>query len=176
MPDPTTPGTPGDGSGPLRIGEIAKLVGTTPRTIRYYEEMGLLPEATARQSGAHRLYTQTDLERLREVMRLKDLLGLTLDELKTLIAAEEARAEVRAELSRADVAPERRRQLLNTALGYLDRQLELVSHRAGELTKLQEELCDRRKRVKRKLRELDAEQQGSFPPSGRASAATKGGR
>ena len=141
----------------LRIGDLAKLVGTTPRTIRYYEEMGLLPETHSRQSGAHRLYTNSDLERLREVMRLKDLLGLTLDELKALLAAEEARAEVRAELSRDDVQPARRRELLDLALGHLERQLELVAHRAEELAKLREELTERRARVRRKIRELDAE-------------------
>ncbi len=40
----------------LRIGEVAKLTGTTPRTIRYYEEIGLLPEPGDREPGAHRSY------------------------------------------------------------------------------------------------------------------------
>ena len=51
----------------LRIGDVAKLAGTTPRTIRYYEEIGLLPQAPARPSGGHRLYTPAEVERLREV-------------------------------------------------------------------------------------------------------------
>ena len=75
----------------LRIGDVAKLAGTTPRTIRYYEEIGLLPEAPERPAGGHRLYTPAEVERLREVMRLKELLGVTLDELKDLLTAEEAR-------------------------------------------------------------------------------------
>jgi DNA-binding transcriptional MerR regulator len=139
----------------LRIGDVARLVATTPRTIRYYEEIGLLPEAPARPSGQHRLYTHAEVERLREVMRLKDLLGVSLDELKTLLTAEEARAEVRAQLEREDVPPGRRRELLDEALGHIERQLELVRHRAGELAKLEAELCETRKRVRRKLRELD---------------------
>ncbi len=141
----------------LRIGDVARLVGTTPRTIRYYEEIGLLPEAPARPSGQHRLYTQAEVERLREVMRLKHLLGVSLDELKTLLTAEEARAEVRAQLQREDVYPERRHELLSEALGHIDRQLELVRHRAGELAKLEVELSETRKRVKRKLRELESD-------------------
>src|SRR5205807_1305168 len=80
----------------LRIGDVARLLGTTPRTIRYYEEFGLLPEAPARPSGQHRIYTEAEVDRIREVMRLKDLLGVSLEELKTLLTAEEARAEVRA--------------------------------------------------------------------------------
>jgi DNA-binding transcriptional MerR regulator len=140
---------------PLRIGDVARLVGTTPRTIRYYEEIGLLPEAAARPSGQHRTYTEAEVERLREVMRLKHLLGVTLEELKTLLSAEEARAAVRAQLRREDVQPERRRELLQEALGHIDRQLELVRHRAGELAKLEQELQATRKRVRCRLRELD---------------------
>jgi len=149
----------------LRIGDVARRVGTTPRTIRYYEEMGLLPEAGGRPSGGHRLYTDAEVARLQEVMRLKELLGLTLEELGELLAVEEARAEVRAELRRENVAPARRRELLVEAGGHIDRQLELVRHRAAELAKLQEELTETRKRVRRRIRELDARHEGSFPPA-----------
>jgi MerR family transcriptional regulator, repressor of the yfmOP operon len=149
----------------LRIGDVARLLGTTPRTIRYYEEIGLLPEAPARPSGQHRIYTAGEVERIREVMRLKNLLGVSLEELKTLLTAEEARAEVRAQLQREDVAPERRRELLTEALGHIDRQLELVRHRAGELARLEDELGETRKRVRRKIRGLDAASAGSFPPA-----------
>jgi DNA-binding transcriptional MerR regulator len=155
----------GGGAGEsLRIGDLARIVGTTPRTIRYYEEIGLLPEAPSRQSGRHRLYGAEALERLREVKRLKELLGLTLEELRTLLAVEEARAEVRAQLRREDVVPARRRELLAEALGHIDRQLELVRHRAEEIAKLEAELGETRKRVRRKIRELDARADGSFPP------------
>jgi DNA-binding transcriptional MerR regulator len=160
-PKPADPSIPS-----LRIGDVARLVGTTPRTIRYYEEIGLLREGAARVSGAHRLYTQTEVERLAEVMRLKDLLGLSLEELKTLLAAEEARAEVRAQLRRDDVVPERRRELLSEALGHVDRQLELVRRRASELSRLQDELSDTRKRIRRRMRELDARAAGAFLPEG----------
>jgi DNA-binding transcriptional MerR regulator len=160
-PTDTSPATPASSRGEsLRIGDVARLVGTTPRTIRYYEEIGLLPEAQTRPSGQHRLYTHAEVERLREVMRLKDLLGVSLEELKTLLAAEEARAEVRAQLQRDDVHPERRRELLDEALGHLERQLELVRHRSAELAKLEHELSETRKRVKRKIRELETEPRG----------------
>ena len=79
----------------LRIGEVARLVGTTPRTIRYYEEIGLLPSGADREAGRHRLYGEQEVERLRDALRLKDLLGVSLDELKELLEAEEARAGLR---------------------------------------------------------------------------------
>ena len=160
MPGPDSPAS-------LRIGDVARMVGTTPRTIRYYEEIGLLREGAERASGTHRLYSQSEVERLAEVMRLKELLGLSLDELKTLLAAEEARAEVRAQLRREDVVPERRRELLGEALGHLDRQLELVRRRSSEIARLQDELAETRKRVRRRLRELDARAGGAFPPKQR---------
>jgi MerR family transcriptional regulator, repressor of the yfmOP operon len=165
---PERPSSTGAGdraqAGEMRIGDVARLVGTTPRTIRYYEEIGLLPQAPARPSGRHRLYTEVEVERLRELMRLKDLLGLSLEELKTLLSAEEARAEVRAQLRREDVDPARRRELLQQALGHIDRQLALVRKRAGELSKLEHELSETRKRARRKIREIDARAGGAFPP------------
>jgi DNA-binding transcriptional MerR regulator len=152
MSDPDQTGAPEPS---LRIGDVARVVGTTPRTIRYYEELGLLPGAPERPAGGHRLYTQAEVDRLREVMRLKELLGVSLNELKELLTAEEARAAVRAELRREDVDPARRRELLNEALGHLDRQLELVEHRAAELAKLHDELSATRQRVRRKLKETE---------------------
>ncbi|HTR88656.1 MAG TPA: MerR family transcriptional regulator [Solirubrobacteraceae bacterium] len=149
----------------LRIGDLAKLVGTTPRTIRYYEEIGLLPQEAARPSGGHRVYSHAEVERLREIMRLKDLLGVTVEELKTLLAAEESRALLRVQLRQDDVPSARRRALLEEALGHIDRQLSLVDRRAAELAKLKTELADTRKRVRRKIRELDAHASGSFPPA-----------
>jgi DNA-binding transcriptional MerR regulator len=157
----------------LRIGDVARLVGTTPRTIRYYEEIGLLSEAPERPSGRHRLYSEDEVERLREVMRMKELLGLSLEELKTVLAAEEARAEVRAQLRREDVDAERRHELLAEALGHLDRQLELVRRRAGELARLEGELSDTRKRVKRSTATRRSEpcQASRLRPAHRASLA-----
>jgi DNA-binding transcriptional MerR regulator len=135
---------------PLRIGDVAGLVGTTPRTIRYYEEIGLLEPTEGRVAGSHRTYTQHDVERLREILRLRDLLGVSLDELKDLVAAEDARAAIREEFRRSE-DPERRIELLHAALGHLDRQLELVRRRRHELDALEKELTERHERVSDRL-------------------------
>ena len=141
---------------PLRIGELAELTGTTPRTIRYYEEIGLLPSAEARESGRHRTYGDEDVERLRELQRLRELLGVSLEELKELIEAEETRAALRREFRAID-DPARRREILAEALRYLDRQLELVRHRRDEIARLEAELVGRRRRVRARQRELERE-------------------
>ena len=137
----------------LRIGELARLAGTTPRTVRYYEEIGLLPAADERETGAHRTYTEAELERLREILRLKDLLGLSLDELKALVAAEEARSVLRAEFH-ATEDPTQRRRILGEGLVHLDAQLALVRRRLAELETLERELAGRRARNRRKMAEL----------------------
>jgi DNA-binding transcriptional MerR regulator len=138
----------------LRIGDVARRVGTTPRTIRYYEEIGLLPSAGERERGAHRTYTEADVERLREVMQLKELLGVSLDELKTLVEAEDARAALRAEWRGSSPDAARRRVILDEALGHIDRQLSLLRGRRQSIEELESELAARRRRIQKRLREL----------------------
>ncbi len=141
--------------GELRIGEVARLAATTPRTIRYYEEIGLLPTASGREPGAHRTYAEADVERLTELLRLKDLLGVSLEELKELVEAEDARAALRREWQDGVEDPVRRRQILEESLGHIGHQLELVRHRRDEIAKLETELLARRKRVNQLLRESE---------------------
>ena len=138
---------------PLRIGEVAELTGTTARTIRYYEEIGLLAGSDERAQGKHRCYWQSDVTRIQEILRLKDLLGLSLDQLKTLVAAETARAELREEYQRTEDADTRRR-ILEEALGHIDTQLELVRERRRELEQLERELGDKLTAIRTRLTEL----------------------
>ena len=142
-------------AGTLRIGEVAELTGTTPRTIRYYEELGLLPPARGRQPGSHRLYEEGDVERLREVLRLKELLGVSLEELRELVEAESARAELRREWRGGAGGPERRREILTQAVDHIDRQLGLIRGRRDEIERLESELTARRRQLRARLRELD---------------------
>jgi DNA-binding transcriptional MerR regulator len=141
----------------LRIGEVARRVGTTPRTIRYYEEIGLLAVEGARESGRHRLYGERDVQRLRDALRLKELLGVSLDELKELLEADEARAALRDEWQHGDPGTVRRREMLAESQRLIDRQLELVRRRRDEISALEDELADKRRGVTRKLRELGGE-------------------
>ena len=139
----------------LRIGEAAELTGTTPRTIRYYEEIGLLPSSDGREQGKHRLYDEADIERISEIVRLRDLLGLSLEQLSKLLEAETARAEIRREYRESE-DPVRRRKLLQDALPHLATQLELVRQRRTQLEQLEADLSAREKRVHEILAELEA--------------------
>ena len=139
---------------PLRIGEVAEQSGTTPRTIRYYEEIGLLPGADDRAQGKHRTYSEADVERVREIIRMRDLLGLTLEELSTLLEAESARAAIRREIQQTDDPAEIRR-MREEALGHITTQLELVRRRRHELEQLESELVAKRRLVQRRLAGMD---------------------
>ena len=74
----------------LRIGEVAEVTGTTPRTIRYYEEIGLLQSAAGRAQGEHRLYTDEDVDRVKRIVRVRELLGLSLDELTKVVESDDS--------------------------------------------------------------------------------------
>jgi MerR family transcriptional regulator, repressor of the yfmOP operon len=140
----------------LRIGELAELTGTTPRTIRYYEEIGLLPASEERAQGKRRLYADSDVERLQELIRLRDLLNLSLDELSQLVAAEAARAEIRREFAETEDA-DTRRELLDQAMEHICTQLQLVRGRKKELERLERELTARQRRVRGRLREIESQ-------------------
>ncbi|MEU1840369.1 MerR family transcriptional regulator [Micromonospora chersina] len=84
------PRTPAAGSRLMQIGEAAERIGLSIRTIRHYEEAGLIVPS-ARSEGGFRLYTEPDLERLAVVKRMKPL-GFTLDEMRDLLAVLDALA------------------------------------------------------------------------------------
>lgn len=143
-------------AGELRIGQVAELTGTTPRTIRYYEEIGLLPTVADRAPGSHRFYDHTDVQRLEELLSLKELLGVSLDELRELVAAQTARAALRREWHRGVEDPERRSEILDEAIGHVERQLELIRSRRTKLAHLEEELMAKRRRLRSSRRALEA--------------------
>ena len=70
----------------MRIGELAARFGLNPKTIRYYEEIGLLPRADRSDSG-YRRYDERDAERLGFIRRAKTL-GLSLDEIRDILSVQ----------------------------------------------------------------------------------------
>ena len=139
----------------MRIGELARAAGTTPRTVRYYEEIGLLAESEERPAGSHREYGDEDLARLRELLRLKHMLGLSLDELRDVMHGEDQRAQRRREYHET-TDPAERRRLLVEAEAHTDGLLALVRRRKAELEGFEAELNERRQRQAHLLRELVA--------------------
>ena len=120
------------------IGYLAKSAGLTPRTIRYYEERGLL-DSIKRLGGGRRIYTDDDLRRLKFIKRLK-LLGLTLSEMEEL-----------AEIYWIDRT---NKKVLPKLMELLDHHCEETESRIKSLTKLKGEIREYRERIKKKLTDL----------------------
>ena len=106
----------------LRIHEVASILGLTTRTIRYYEELGLL-EPVVRSGGDYRQYDPEDIERLRFIKGLRDDAGFSLAEIGQLLEDDAARARNRARFRSTSDAAERR-AIVDDALARVDRQIE----------------------------------------------------
>jgi DNA-binding transcriptional MerR regulator len=137
-----------------RIGEVARIVGVTTRTIRYYEELGLLGQGE-RPKGSHRVYGEADVKRLQEMIRLRDLLGLSLDELVEVVEAEEARDVLR---TRWETNPDdcERLQIISAATPLVERQLELVRARHSALRQFAADLEEKLEQMRSCREELEA--------------------
>jgi DNA-binding transcriptional MerR regulator len=131
----------------FRIGELARRVGATPRTVRYYEQLGLLPER-GRERGAHRLYDSADEAELRELIRVRDLLGLSLQELLAWSNAAKARACLRERWFRDEPDADEQLEIAGESLPHIETQLELVRSRRAALEQLEDELVSSRRRVR----------------------------
>jgi MerR family transcriptional regulator, repressor of the yfmOP operon len=151
-----------DASRLLRIQEVAAETGLTPRTIRYYEEIGLLAPA-ARSEGAYRLYDPEDLERLRFIRGLRDDAGFSLAEIGQLLEDEQARARNRDQF-RATTDAAERRAIVTDALERLDRQVDTLRRKAGRLGTMIAEAEDRRAHLAGHLVDIDAGREPSHGP------------
>ncbi len=138
----------------LRIQEVAAETGLTPRTIRYYEEVGLLAPA-ARSEGAYRLYDGEDLERLRFIRGLRDDAGFSLAEIGQLLEDEDARARNR-DRYRSSHDPVERRQILTDAIARVDRQVASLRAKIDRLEAMIVEAEERRAHLAGHLEDLEA--------------------
>jgi DNA-binding transcriptional MerR regulator len=145
-------GTERDETRLISIGEAAELAGMTPRTLRYYEELGLV--SSSRQSStAQRRYGPEELERLRQIRELQTLLGLDLDEIGEQLLAYDRLEGLRAEY-RSGPPPERRDAILVEGLAILERLRKRVDERRERLETFAVELDARIAKYHKAMREL----------------------
>ncbi len=160
----------------LRIQEVAAETGLTPRSIRYYEEVGLLRPA-ARSEGAYRLYDASDLERLQAIKRLRDDAGLSLQEIGTVLEDEDSRMAARAALKTTD-DPIRRAAILRGRLASVERLQATLTPKLERLKAMVDDVAARRQRLHDLVATAEAEAskeggEASAPDNGQ-STATKG--
>jgi DNA-binding transcriptional MerR regulator len=137
----------------LQIGEVAERTGVTQRTLRFYEEKGLLRPPT-RMDGGFRLYSEDDVTRVEHIRQLQNLLGVTLAEIKEMVDAEEVLQELKAQYRpEADVS-EKRRQL-QKAIDVVTRQHGIVSQKAEQMSEMKAQLEERLRTFNRWMTELE---------------------
>jgi MerR family transcriptional regulator, repressor of the yfmOP operon len=115
----------------IPIGDVAMTLGVTTRTLRYWEEMGLI-ESYQRSGGGSRVYTPDMLRRIKFILRLKTL-GLTIRELQVL-------GEAYGEARRTD-------NMIPRLIDTLDKHIDKVDEKIGELSSLRKEIVDYRQKM-----------------------------
>jgi len=139
----------------LRIGELAKRAGVTTRTLRYWEEFGLVKPTDHLCSGERR-YLPAELERVAHIRELQELLGLTLAEIRIVLESEDAIDRARsARIAGASRA--RRLALIDDAIEAHMRLIERMDDRLDRIAAFRDEWVDRGERMRARAAELRAE-------------------
>jgi DNA-binding transcriptional MerR regulator len=132
------------------IAHVCEELELSARTVRYYEELGLLP-GVRRLSGGRRIYGADEVERLRFIQRLKRL-GLALEEIGELNAVYAIGGSTRAMMQRL-------RELLNTRLNEVDERIQ-------EMRRLRSEMSSYLNRVESRIVDLKAREEAAHYGNG----------
>jgi len=150
--DPSGPRAP-DGEPRLRIGEAASRAGVSTRTLRYYQELGLLTPAGTTSGGARR-YSEADVARVNRIRHLRDLVGLDLNDIGRVLAAEDRLAAIRKEWWEGQTS-RRQAELLDECVVINAEVQEIVRARMAGLREFMTGLQDRAELYRRKRAELE---------------------
>ncbi len=123
------------------IEQVATYTGLTKRTLRYYEEVGLLPPAE-RTEGNYRRYSQEDIQRIECIKELRDLLGFSLTDIRALLDAEEERGQIKLAYRQETDASAKIAQL-DRADELIREQLQLVEQKVTALEQMRTNLLAR---------------------------------
>jgi len=140
-----------------KIEEVANACGLTKRTIRYYEEIGLLfpPD---RSEGGYRLYSDKHIERLKQILMARDVLGASLQELQEYVSVIEE-----LQLRRQGAREAQDRALKLNKLEEMERiasdQLRLIDQKMEKLTRFRQDVVSLQHRIQEAKRELTSNQE-----------------
>lgn len=126
-------------TGFLQIGDAASVTNLTPRTLRFYEERGLLP-APERMLGGFRLYSPADIARIERIKQLKELLGFSLSEIGEMLDAEEMEE---GRPAGRHAAAGRSGHPSDATQSGLRRQLELIDQKMAGMAQMRQEIAIR---------------------------------
>jgi MerR family transcriptional regulator, repressor of the yfmOP operon len=136
-----------------RIGDVAQRAGVTTRTLRYYQELGLLAPAGASPGGSRR-YSEDDVARLLRILELRSVMGFDLDKIRVILAAEDRLSAMREEVARG-ISVKRRRELLHEALDLNHQMQDQVHERLATLETFLGDLREKEALYRERLSEFE---------------------
>jgi DNA-binding transcriptional MerR regulator len=136
-----------------KIDDVATKTGLTKRTIRYYEELGLI-ETMDRTEGGMRLYSEEDIERLNKIVLAKEVLGFSLLELQQFIQMNEAIEQHRHTVRSLEDKAERKLKLIEISEVF-HREIEMIEFRIKRMRSFKEELLALELRVKEAISNIE---------------------
>ena len=133
----------------FRIGEVAKLTGLTTRTLRYWEELGLL-RPTDHSSGGERLYAGEAITRAARIRDLQELLGFSLAEARIVVETDDVDVldRVRTEFTSGTPTPARQRALLDEAIVANDQLLARLDDTLARIEAFRTERAEKGERLR----------------------------
>jgi MerR family transcriptional regulator, repressor of the yfmOP operon len=134
------------------IEQVATRTGFTKRTLRYYEEVGVL-SPTGRTEGNYRLYSEADVERLERIRSLRELLGFSLADIREIMEAEDERVQIRDAYKHETEVAAKVAQL-NRADDLIRHQLQLIEKKLAGLEQMRMKLLENLERHEQKRTEL----------------------
>lgn len=140
----------------FKIDEVAKQTGLTKRTIRYYEEIGILP-VPQRTDGGTRVFTQNDIDLLKKVINAKEVLGFTLHELQKYLAMSDI-LENKKVVYRSASNEKEQKEKLSQIVQVINDQLDLIEVKFLKIQTVKQELEELRTRAVKKISQLGEEQ------------------
>jgi DNA-binding transcriptional MerR regulator len=148
--------TPADDSErTVRIGKVARLCGVTTRTLRYWEEIGLVAPSGQRH-GSERVYSGSEVERAQRIRELQVLLGFSLAEIRVVLETEDVLDKLRSAY-KATARAEIQRQLLVEAIDANDTLVARLDDTLARVKNFRDERVATAKRMRARAAELDAE-------------------
>jgi DNA-binding transcriptional MerR regulator len=143
----------------IRISDAATRAGVSARTLRYYEELGLLAPSLY-TAGGERRYTLDDLEHLQRILELREVLGMNLDEIREFLALESRLDELRASYRATKGATSKKaraeqKATLQEALVLNESLAQQISVKLARMDGFRAKLVSDARRCKELLTELD---------------------
>lgn len=138
----------------LQIDDVASRTGLTKRTIRYYEEIGLL-HPPSRTEGGYRLFAEEDVQRLERIKRLRELMNFSLAEIKEHIEADELRKQLQLQVKR-EVDDLSRLEQLRRLTDVTAMQVSRIDEKIRQLSEIRAEYQGRLDRTRLRLEEEQA--------------------